>query len=262
MVANRTELVSAEAPVEIWAPKRAEKISESLARRILADITGGKLGPGAQLPSEGEMLRRFAVGRGSLREALRILEVYGVVAVRSGPGGGPVVQVVDSRDFARASTFYYHLGGSRFQEIVEARREMEPIMARLAARVITPQIATQLEENLEASRQVAIGRPQTGDWSRHSMHFHTLVAGCSGNSVLDMFSRSLRDIYFDWIDGRSMAAVSDHKKICLEHEAIAHAIVAGDEEGAEAAMRDHMGKVTTRIIKKLDFMLDDVVRWQ
>jgi GntR family transcriptional repressor for pyruvate dehydrogenase complex len=130
-----------EEDVAPWAPKRSEKVSESVARRILADITDSAIAPGGQLPSEGEMLRRFAVGRGSLREALRILEVYGVIAVRPGPGGGPVVRSVGSSDFARAATFYFQLGGARFQEVIEARREMEQMMARLAAQVETPEVA-------------------------------------------------------------------------------------------------------------------------
>jgi GntR family transcriptional repressor for pyruvate dehydrogenase complex len=247
---------------EVWTPTRAEKVSESLARRILSDITDGNLAPGSQLPPEAEMLQQFTVGRGSLREALRILEVYGVITIRSGPGGGPVVQVLGSREFARAAAFYFHVRGSKFRDVIEARRDMEPLMARLAAKGATDDVVQRLERNVEASRQVAKGELPARDWSRHSMGFHTLVADSSGNSVLALFTLSLRDIYYDWIDGRSMAAVSDHKQICNEHAAILKGITAGDGEAAENAMREHLDKVTTRIIKKLDFMLDDVIRWE
>lgn len=262
MALDNAEPLSRSSDLESWAPKRIEKVSESLARRILAEITEFKLAPGTQLPSETEMLQRFGVGRGSLREALRILEVYGVVAVRSGPGGGPVVQTVDSRDFARAASFYFHLAGARFREVIEARHEMEPMMARLAARVVTPETARQLEENVSASQGVSGDRSSVRVRSRYSRDFHTLVAGSSGNRVLDTFSRSTRDIYFDWIDDRSMASAGEHKKMCAEHAAIASAIISKDEVAAELAMRDHMKTVTMRALKKLDFMMDDVVRWE
>ena len=71
--------------------RRAVKVAESVAREILHDIADRQLPPGATLPSEAEMVETFNVARASLREALRILEVYGLIRIKPGPGGGPVV---------------------------------------------------------------------------------------------------------------------------------------------------------------------------
>ena len=71
--------------------QRTEKVAESVARQILQDIRRNRLGPGSMLPPESTMVERFGVGRGSLREALRILEVNGLVTLKPGPRGGPVV---------------------------------------------------------------------------------------------------------------------------------------------------------------------------
>ena len=69
--------------------RRADKVSEVVARAIVHDIVSRGLEPGATLPSEAVMLARFQVGRASLREALRILEVHGLITIKPGPGGGP-----------------------------------------------------------------------------------------------------------------------------------------------------------------------------
>src|SRR4051794_18860504 len=68
---------------------RAEsKYADVLAQRLINEIIEGDLRPGAMLPPEKEMLGRFGVGRASLREALRHLELQGVLSIRPGPGGG------------------------------------------------------------------------------------------------------------------------------------------------------------------------------
>src|SRR5215204_5074996 len=85
--------------------RRVDKVSEVVAREILSEITEQDLQPGAKLGPESEMLERYDIGRSSLREALRILEVYGVITIKPGPGGGPVVRRLSSRDFAHLMTF-------------------------------------------------------------------------------------------------------------------------------------------------------------
>jgi len=73
---------------------RGMKTSERIAATIVADIAAQGLVPGDRLPNEAAMIERFQLGRGSVREALRILEVHGIIQLRSGPGGGPVVAAV------------------------------------------------------------------------------------------------------------------------------------------------------------------------
>ena len=113
--------------------KRGAKVAEALAQEIVHDIVKRKLPPGTLLPSEAQMIEDYGVGRGSLREALRILEVHGLITMKPGRNGGPMVIEVRTRDYGRMSTLFYHLGGVTFQELLEARLVMEATMARLAA---------------------------------------------------------------------------------------------------------------------------------
>src|SRR5918997_7029634 len=113
--------------------KRGAKVAEALAQEIVHEIVSRKLPPGTLLSSEAQMLEDYGVGRGSLREALRILEVHGLITMKPGRNGGPMVIEVGSRDYGRMSTLFFHLGGMTFGQLVEARLILEPMMARLAA---------------------------------------------------------------------------------------------------------------------------------
>jgi len=80
------------------------EIPEDQMDEILSDIVDRELAPGAKLAPQAEMLEEFQVGRASLREALRILETHGLITIKPGPGGGPVVSGVHGADFGRMAT--------------------------------------------------------------------------------------------------------------------------------------------------------------
>ena len=99
--------------------KRMSKVAEAIVSNILARICSGELNVGSALPGEAQMLAHYDVGRGSLREALRILEVHGIVKIKAGPGGGPVVRGVTTRDFGRMTTMFLQAGGMTFRDIID-----------------------------------------------------------------------------------------------------------------------------------------------
>ena len=96
---------------------RPLKTSETVARDIVHSVVAGGLGQGDSLPSEARMLEQYGVSRESLREGLRLLEAQGLITLRRGPGGGPVVGAVDPANLGRASTLYYHLVGATYGEL-------------------------------------------------------------------------------------------------------------------------------------------------
>jgi GntR family transcriptional regulator, transcriptional repressor for pyruvate dehydrogenase complex len=80
------------------------------------------------------MVEQYAVNRESRREGLRLLEVQGLITLRRGPGGGPVVDRLDPANLGRISTLYYHLAGGTYAELFEAWAIAETILAERAAR--------------------------------------------------------------------------------------------------------------------------------
>jgi DNA-binding FadR family transcriptional regulator/pimeloyl-ACP methyl ester carboxylesterase len=240
--------------------ERGDKISEILARQIVRDIGRQHLPPGSMLPPEATMLERFRVGRASLREALRILETYGLITIKPGPGGGPVVREVTAKEFARTSTFYFHLHGGTLGDLLEARRAMEPLMARLAAGRRDRAALAKFTADFTASREAfERGDDETGN---HLVgEFHAEIAGASGNRILDLFGQSLRELYSERLESR-MIGRNDSKKVIDEHQAIHDAIVEGRADDAERLMAAHMATFERLSRKAIPGLLDDVLDWR
>jgi DNA-binding FadR family transcriptional regulator len=240
--------------------ERGDKISEILARQIVRDIGRQHLPPGAMLPPEATMLERFRVGRASLREALRILETYGLITIKPGPGGGPVVRKVTAKEFARTSTFYFHLHGSTLGDLLEARRAMEPLMARLAAGRRDRAALAKFTADFTASREAfERGDDETGN--RLVGQFHAEIAGASGNRILDLFGESLKELYSERLESR-MIGRNDSKKVIEEHQAIHDAIVEGRADDAERLMAAHMATFERLSRRAIPGLLDDVLDWR
>src|SRR5262245_43750238 len=83
------------------ATNRPLKTSEMVARDVVHAIVTRGLRTGDKLPSEAAMLAEYGVSRESLREGLRLLEVQGLISIRRGPGGGPVVGRIDAANLGR-----------------------------------------------------------------------------------------------------------------------------------------------------------------
>lgn len=234
--------------------RRMDKVSSLIAREIVADLRGKP--PSTMLPPEAAMLEKYQVGRASLREALRILEVHGIITIRPGPGGGPMVAQLDTVYFARMSTLYLHLLGATYREVLEARIIIEPIMVRSAAQREDREGLGELEQFL------ALDEPEDeSQYLQQAGGFHALISGLSGNRVLDLEGRSLKDMYADRIEGMIFPAEA-RKGILLDHRRIAEAIIAGNANRAEKLMRAHMEQYLFYSAERNPGVLDEVVQWQ
>jgi GntR family transcriptional regulator, transcriptional repressor for pyruvate dehydrogenase complex len=238
--------------------RRNEKISQAVAREILHEMTRLGLGEGDMLPAEAEMLETYDVGRASLREALRILEIQGLIVIKPGPGGGPIVAGVHSSDFGRMATMYFHMAGATFRELVDARLVLEPVMAGVAAKRQDARYIQQLEQCLTNART---SPPEdVPAYTRSALDFHSLIAGMSGNRVLDLTGRAMKDIYSDRI--REMIFPEDERSKLIEaHDLIGRAIIDGNADKAERLMREHMEEFTHYVETRFPGMLDEVVTW-
>src|SRR5262249_39838020 len=153
------------------------KTSEIVALEIVRDIVAQQLKAGDRLPLESEMLVHYRVSRSSLREALRLLEVQGLIAIRPGPGAGTAVGKVLPGNLARTLMLYLHMAGATYDELLDAWTLSEPMLAELAARnPDRKRVREAMAPFLESSeachgpmRQIAAG-----------LAFHDVVADLAG----------------------------------------------------------------------------------
>ena len=238
--------------------RRATKVATSVAREILHDIVDRGLAPGSKLPSEVEMAQSLDVARASLREGLRILEVYGLITIKPGPGGGPIVSPISSDDLGQTLTFFLQASGTTFREVMGARLILEPMMARQAAERGDPAVRAALQDAIDRSSGVL--DKDDHQYVDIATSFHEIVSGASGNSVLDLLTRSLKDIYAARVRS-GVHEPGERAKLLHDHQAVADAIISGDGDRAEKLMREHMQEFVALFEERFTGFMDEKIDW-
>jgi GntR family transcriptional repressor for pyruvate dehydrogenase complex len=237
--------------------RRNEKIAESVARQILRDIQLQGLAPGSMLPPESAMLERFDIGRGSLREALRILEVNGLITIKTGPGGGPIVGAPDPRNFGQMSTLHLQSIGATYRQLLDARVEYESLLARRAAEREGDEVGRRIREAAEFSKQ-----PTNDDnqYATMASSFHAAVCDAGGNPVLALAANSIQSIWSQRVTS-VLFSPEDRPTVFAQHEGITRAIARHEGKRAERLMREHMQHYQRYCESRYPARMDDVVDW-
>ena len=236
---------------------RPPKAAMLVAQRIVRDVVRGGLRPGDLLPPERTMLEKYETGRGTLREALRLLEFQGVIALKPGPRGGPVVLDTDASSLASTVLLLMQLKEAPFRTIVEVRSALEPMISSLAAARISEESLVDLGGTIDQRRE------HLGD--QHSFldankRFHDIIAWSSGNALFGYIVDSLLGIMDGTIIGIDYPSPR-RAAILKAHESIFEAINARDEKESEARMRKHIDEYERYAQRKFPEVLDEVIPW-
>lgn len=221
-------------------PKAAIQIASRL--RMLIVHSGV---PGDALPSERVLVERFGVSRPTVREALRVLEVEGLVEIRRGVYGGAIVRDVGTADMARMFGVYLQRQGATIGDLFDFRMLVEPAAAAQAAEIfrrgeVAPQTLLS-EESLTTEYD-----PQ--QLATRLAGFHEKVLEFADNKALSAVLVLLKEVieqhYTANLATQNVAtrgewASGSHKA----HKKIARAIQSGDSQAAAAAMKKHLSEV-------------------
>ncbi len=215
--------------------RRASKTSEIVALEIVRNIEAQGLKPGDRLPLESEMLVQYRVSRSSLREALRLLEVQGLIAIRPGPGSGTVVGQPLAGNLARTLTLYLHMAGSTYDQLLNAWAATEPVLAKLAAqnpdRALVRELMTPFVAQYSKDHEKWL--PMEG------IDFHERVARLADNPVLALVLKSISYISTEQVlTNPDRGELED--QIVHDHSDLAEAIIAGKADKAERLMAEHI----------------------
>lgn len=238
---------------------RPQKLALIVAQRIVRDIERLGLGPKEKLPPERIMMETYEVGRGTLRESLRFLELQGVLSVRPGPGGGPVIEKPNAENLATTLTLLLQWDGARYQVISEARGALEPVMASLAASRIT---AEQLQELERSLADMSDDLEDVEVYLDANRRFHNVVAWASGNALFG----HLIEVMVGAMDISGAAhgiqyPVKRRQAVLQAHQEIFEAISAADSEQAEKSMRAHIDEYLLYASRKYPEALTKRIRW-
>lgn len=236
---------------------RPEKTAMITARRIVQDIDRMGLGAGDRLPPERDMLTNYSVGRGTLREALRFLELQNVLSLKPGPGGGPMVEKPDASALANAILLLLQFDNAPFSEVMEARSGLEPLLARLAAQRISD---ADLEDLGASVDRMASNIGDLLTFHDANKEFHDLVAWGSGNSLFGFLVDALVGIF----DGTVVGVDYNERRrraVLKAHIGILEALKLRDGDASEQAMADHINEYVTYIEKKFPQVAKRPLTW-
>lgn len=237
--------------------RRPVKRSEIIARDLADHITDERLPAGTMLPREQEMQEQLGVGRTTLREALRILENRGVLTIKSGPGGGPVVRHPDPSDLSESLALILQFQRATMVEVLEARVWVESAAARLAAPQITKAEIDKLRE-INALMATAVD-PDDLSIREANQTFHRTIAIASGNIIIQTFVETLMAVADS--GAGDIRHSSEFKQTAVDgHDEVIKALESKDPDLAEAAMREHVRAGKNGRVKENEALMNRPIR--
>jgi len=217
-------------------PRR--KLYHEVAERLMERIRAGEFRPGDQLPSERTLMELYGVGRPAVREALQTLAHDGIVSITHGERARVILPTADALidQIAGGAAHLLRSQPAMLDHLKDARLFLELGLARRAAAATSAKAVAVLERRLEEH----IAALETLDqFLEKDMAFHREIAAMSGNPIFPAIVEAM----FGWLAEyyRHLVRVPGAEDLTIaEHRRILEAIRAGDEAGAEAAMRDHL----------------------
>jgi GntR family transcriptional repressor for pyruvate dehydrogenase complex len=215
---------------------RKNKVYEEVARQIERLILQ-KLQPGDKLPSERELAEMLQVSRSSIRDAIRSLELMGLVEPRQ--GAGTIVRELSAESLVNPFANALKRRRALVSELLDFRKMLEPPLAARAATHASPDEVSEMEEILHR-QEATLSRGEVA--IAEDAEFHYSIALASGNSVVLKVLDILMDLLRDTRE-RSLQLEGRPQKSLAGHRRILAAIKRHDAEAAKDAMRRHIEDV-------------------
>jgi DNA-binding FadR family transcriptional regulator len=214
---------------------------EQILVQIEEAIVDGRLKPGDRLPPERELAQTFGVSRASVREALRVLEMFGVIMARRGTGPEAGSIVAASAQNGLESALRLHVGLLRIptRDMVEIRAVLEQQAALTAAERADDKMTVRLHEIVDDMRAATA----ISEFNELDTEFHVELARVSGNALLPVLMEALRGTMRPaTLEGFARLADwrTERDHLVGEHERMIGYIEAGDAVAAGSAMQSHV----------------------
>lgn len=222
-------------------PKRGDMMVEEI-KRWIADQ---KLAPGDKLPKESELQTLFGVSKGTVREALKSLEVQGLVTVSTGPAGGATIGAVPFDRAFQLVQNYLFFRQIDVAQIYAVRRVLEPELAAGAVAHLTEADFEALEHSIETCAPTPASKAQAVHQRREDLHFHDILAAANPNAVLRFMCEVINHLL------RHLVAVGD-QPAHPAYQQLGDTNVAAHRKLLAAARRGDIEKVRKLMLDHID----------
>ncbi len=223
---------------------RRDKVYAEVARQIQNQILE-HLKPGDVLPPERELAQKFGVSRGSVREAIRSLELIGLVKPHQGIG--TVVREPSADTLVSPLAAVIVQKRKLVGELLDVRKIIEPPLARRAALHASAAQMAEMEQILERQSE----KVRRGEMTiEEDSEFHYQIALAADNSIVLRLVDVLMDLLRETRE-RSLQTGGRPQKSLAGHRRILAALKRHDPAASEAAMRQHLGEIEDIVLGKL-----------
>jgi GntR family transcriptional regulator, transcriptional repressor for pyruvate dehydrogenase complex len=224
-----------------FTPIKTKRLYEEIVEQIKQLITEGKLKPGDKLLAERDLADQFQVSRASVREAIRTLEMLGVIDIR--PGEGTFVRSSGADDIIRPLAMFLAVERASLLDMYEMRRIFETATAGLAAERASLEELDQISAALEGMReQLNVKDPEKGE--EFDVAFHYAVAEATHNNLLTKLFKTVSE-EFHKANSVARRQLYLHKpenaqKLIDQHSEIFEAIRSRSSAASSKAMMEHL----------------------
>jgi DNA-binding FadR family transcriptional regulator len=228
----------------VFTPVKQNRIAVEIVNQLKAAILSGRFMPGERLPTERELTGQFKVSRVVVREAVRELEITGLVKILQGPTGGAYVTDLSFDHLHSAFLDLFLYNKLSVAELIRTRILIECEIARLAAAHAEPFFTDRLRQALDAEQADTFPH---AEYVSNRLMVHHILAEMAGNRLLQAVATALFRLTSEVI-----LEVKPPKKVIhrtAEHAEIVRAVVGGEPAAAADAMQRHLEKMGERLVK-------------
>jgi len=225
---------------------KQSRVYQDVVEQIQEAIVTGKLKAGDQLPAERDLKERFQVSRGTLREALRVLEQKGLIEIRTGVTGGSIVKGLGTEQVSASLGLLIRYKKVSLQNLAEFRIGLEGDVAALAAQRADAEDVARLKELVAvASGYLEKGPEYWDNFIRTDEEIHLQIAETTRNplfiSVLQSFSENIHTYYESYLPRDSALLKENHQDMIQ----LVAAIEAGNPEEARRIAQEHVRRFSS-----------------
>jgi DNA-binding FadR family transcriptional regulator len=227
----------------LFTPVGRKRIFEDVFEKIKQSILNGHLKPGDKLPSEGQLTHQFNVGRQTIREALRILELSGFISIRKGGKGGPIVENTVLTKISDLLVDAIQLRKVTIKELTVARIEIEKVILNYALDHYDDSDIKNLQDNIFKAKKKIESKIHPFD---QNSQFHILLAEATKNHLFVIVLESMMAMLTD-IFGRLKPDLRMANNTLGYHEKILNAIKTRNRVKAITLLEEHLLEVEKRL---------------
>ena len=227
------------------------KVFQDVVEQIQEAILDGRLNAGQTLPAERELKEMFSISRGTLREALRVLEQKGLIEIKLGVGGGSVVRAVDTDQISESLGLLIRSQKVSLHHLAQFREDVEGIVAAHAARNHAPADIQKLKDLLAtAHAYINEGSSRRNAFIDIDKQVHLTMAKITGNpvylSVLNSIHDNIHRYYDRFLSMEKPELEENYNDLCD----LVDAIENGDVDLARKVAKQHVQRFNQYMKKR------------